>query len=270
VSRPVEEGIAEKAFPGVGQSVALLLILLVADVATSVLLDASRLLPVDGRAPAMLLAISCADAMVLGWFLRRRGLTWWNALHPAPVRAQAVMGLLALPVLLVSPALFLASGLVDDAVRAAFPMPDRLRQLFDELFGGGPASFLAIVVVAPFVEEVLFRGIILRGLLTRMSAPKAIVLSSVLFGAMHANVYQFVDAGVFALVLGWFYVRFRSTLPCILLHALANALAMLSWSLGAQDLAATDVPGWIWFAALVSVVPGIVLLKRYAHHANAA
>jgi uncharacterized protein len=270
LSRAVQDGADDKAFPGLGQSVVLLVILLVVDIATSLLLDASGLLPADAKAPSMMLATSLADLLVLGWFLRRRNLAWRNALHPAPVRAQSLMGLLALPLLLISPALFLLSGLVDDAVRAAFPMPDRLRQLFDELFGGGLGAFAAIVVVAPFVEELLFRGIILRGLLARMSAPKAIVLSSVLFGAMHANIYQFVDAGTFALVLGWLYVRFRSTLPCILLHALTNALAMLSWSLGAQDLAAMDIPGWIWFAAVLALVPGARLLKRYARLANAA
>jgi uncharacterized protein len=270
LSRAVEHGGDDKAFPGLGQSVALLAILLVVDVATSVLLDASGLLPTDAKAQWMVLATSLADASVLGWFLGRRGLTWWDALHPAPVRAQSLMGLLTVPLLLVSPALFLASGLVDDGVRAAFPMSDRLRQLFDELFGGGAMSFVAIAVVAPFVEEVLFRGIILRGLLARMSALKAVVLSSVLFGAMHANIYQFVDAGTFALLLGWLYVRFRSTLPCILLHALANALAMLSWALGGQDVEALDVPGWIWLAAAVASVPGTLLLKRYARHASAA
>jgi uncharacterized protein len=266
----VDNGVVEKAFPGMGQSLGLLAVLLIVDIATSLLLDASGLLPAEGRPQAMLLATLVADAVVVGSFLRRRGLTWWNAFHPAQVRAQALMGLLALPLLLISPALFLAGGLVDDVVRAAFPMSARLRQLFDELFGGGAATFVAVVLLAPAFEELLFRGIILRGLLARMSAPKAVVLSSLMFGAMHANIYQFVDAGAFALLLGWLYVRFRSTLPCILLHASANALAMLCWSLGAQDLPTLDVPGWIWFAAALALAPGYLLLKRYAGYASSA
>jgi uncharacterized protein len=264
------DAVVDKGYPGVGQSLGLLAILLIVDIATSLLLDASGLLPAEGRPQVMMFATSIADALVVGWFLHRRGLTWWDALHPAPVRAQSLMGLLAVPLLLISPALFLASGLVDDAVRAAFPMSDRLRQLFDELFGGGAGSFLAVVLVAPAFEELLFRGIILRGLLARMSAPKAVVLSSVLFGAMHANIYQFVDAGAFALLLGWLYVRFRSTLPCILLHACTNALAMLCWTLGAQDLPTVEVPGWIWFVAALALVPGYLLLKRFASYSSAA
>jgi len=267
LSRPVENG-NDTAFPGLGQSIALLVILLVVDIATSLLLDASGLLPDGAKPQAMLLATSAADALVLAGFLGRRRLTWSNALHPAQVRPQSLMGLLTLPLLLVSPALFLASGLMDDMVRAAFPISDRLRQLFDELFGGGAASFIAVVLVAPFFEELLFRGIILRGLLARMSAPKAVVVSSLLFGAMHANIYQLVDAGTFGLVLGWLYLRFRSTLPCILLHGVTNALAMLCWSLGAQDLPALEVPGWMWFGAGLAVLPGIFLLKRYAGYAR--
>jgi uncharacterized protein len=269
LNRAVEDG-TDKAFPGLGQSIALLVLLMLVDIATSLLLDVSGLLPADARPQAMLLATSLADALVLAGFLSRRGLTWWNSLHPTQVRSQALMGLLTLPLLLISPALFLASGLLDDAVRAVFPISDRLRQLFDELFGGGAVSFVAVVLVAPFFEELLFRGIILRGLLVRMSAPRAVVLSSLLFGAMHANLYQLVDAGTFGLVLGWLYVRFRSTLPCMLLHALTNALAMLCWSLGAQDLPTLEVPGWIWFASALTVVPGIMLLKQYARYASAA
>ena len=259
----------DKAFPGLGQSIALLVILLVVDIATSLLLDASGLVPDGAKIQWTLLATSAADALVLGSFLGRRRLTWRNALHPAQVRPQSLMGLLTLPLLLISPALFLATGLMDDMVRAAFPISDRLRQLFDELFGGGAASFVAVVLVAPFVEELLLRGIVLRGLLARMPAGRAVALSSFLFGAMHANIYQFVDAGALGLVLGWLYVRFRSTLPCILLHAVTNALAMLCWSLDAQDLPTLEVPGWIWFAAGIAVVPGILLLKRYAAHARA-
>ena len=44
---------------------------------------------------------------------------------------------------------------------------------------------LAVGILAPVVEESLFRGALLRGLLRRMTAPWAILLSAVIFAAVH-------------------------------------------------------------------------------------
>ena len=84
------------------------------------------------------------------------------------------------------------------------------------------ADFLAAVVVAPLIEEAVYRGFILGGLLRRYSAPTAILVSAVLFALAHLNPYQFVTAFSGGLLLGWIYVRTRSLWPCVILHALTN------------------------------------------------
>ena len=46
---------------------------------------------------------------------------------------------------------------------------------------------IAVVVVAPVIEELLFRGLILRGFLSHYSTRKAILASAIIFGLFHLN-----------------------------------------------------------------------------------
>lgn len=86
-------------------------------------------------------------------------------------------------------------------------------------------AFWLLVIVAPLTEEYLFRGLILRGLLTRHRAATAILLSALLFGVMHANLRQLFLGVVIGSVFGWWYMRTRSVGPGLLGHALFNSVA---------------------------------------------
>ena len=93
------------------------------------------------------------------------------------------------------------------------------------LLGGSWLGPLLAVVVGPLTEEIIFRGVILRGLLGRYRRWTAIIVSAVLFALMHGNPVQLPVALGLGLVLGWVYVRTRSLGLCFLGHALNNALA---------------------------------------------
>ena len=89
-------------------------------------------------------------------------------------------------------------------------------------------GYVAIGVLAPFAEEVVFRGAILRTLLGLMSKKNhwvAIMISAAIFGLAHANVAQFVNALLLGLLLGWMYYRTKSLVPGILLHWVNNTMA---------------------------------------------
>lgn len=89
---------------------------------------------------------------------------------------------------------------------------------------------LAIMVVclAPLLEEVLFRGIIQGGLTNKGIAPKkAIVISALVFGIVHANPWQLVGAFLLGLVLGLVYFKTKSIVIPILLHAFNNFISYL-------------------------------------------
>ncbi len=79
------------------------------------------------------------------------------------------------------------------------------------------------VVIAPLTEEILFRGVILRGLLSRWHPSVAILASAMMFAFMHLNPAQTPIALGLGLLLGWIYVRTRSLGLCMLGHALNNS-----------------------------------------------
>lgn len=91
-----------------------------------------------------------------------------------------------------------------------------------------PWGYVAVGILAPLAEEVVFRGAILRTLLDMMSKKNhwvAIMLSAVLFGVAHGNMAQFVNALLMGLLLGWMYYRTKSLVPGILMHWVNNTMA---------------------------------------------
>lgn len=82
---------------------------------------------------------------------------------------------------------------------------------------------ITAVIMAPIFEEIIFRGIIQKGLMNKGVEPwKAILLSSILFGIIHANPWQFVGATLLGFVLGLVYYKTKSLLLPMLLHGFNN------------------------------------------------
>src|SRR5262249_13883014 len=90
---------------------------------------------------------------------------------------------------------------------------------------GKAFKYLLVLVALPAIsQELAFRGFILTGLRRRFGPWMAILLSSLLFGLYHFNVFQFVPAFVLGLVLGTLAVRNGSILPGMAFHLLHNGL----------------------------------------------
>ena len=121
----------------------------------------------------------------------------------------------------------LASEL-DNLTRAVWPVPKAVAGFFGNLAGGGQplGSFLLVVVVASVTEELIFRGLLLRGLLRTRRPVVAVIVSAALFAAIHLNPWQALNAFGLGLIFGWVYCRTRSLGWCIFLHALHNALPL--------------------------------------------
>jgi membrane protease YdiL (CAAX protease family) len=108
------------------------------------------------------------------------------------------------------------------------PMPDFIKKiLLDNGSETGVYSFITIVIAAPILEELIFRGIILNGLLKSYSPLKAIIISSLLFGLVHLNPWQFIGASILGSLSGWVYFKTNKlTLP-IIIHMTNNFLGFL-------------------------------------------
>lgn len=86
--------------------------------------------------------------------------------------------------------------------------------------------FIGLVIVPAFVEELLFRGVILSNLLP-FGKGTAILGSALLFGLMHQNAEQLLYATAAGAVLGWIFVQTRSIWPCVLMHFVNNFHSVL-------------------------------------------
>ena len=87
------------------------------------------------------------------------------------------------------------------------------------------ATFIAIVIAAPIVEEAIFRGFLLPALNKVMRLPFAIVVVSLLFAVLHPPLVTMLAIGVFSVILCLVYIKTGSIWPAIILHAIQNLIA---------------------------------------------
>ena len=103
-----------------------------------------------------------------------------------------------------------------------------------ELKGNPTTDAVLIVyvcVLAPILEETLFRGMILQGL-RPWGDRFAVAASALLFGVFHMNLVQGVAALCMGLALGLIAVRSGSVLPGIFVHALNNSISIVLLATG--------------------------------------
>ncbi len=98
------------------------------------------------------------------------------------------------------------------------------------------ATLLASFVVAPFCEEVFFRGFVFPGLCRGMPVGWAILLSSFLFALAHADIGSFAVLFIIGVALAILRWHTRSIWPGIALHMLNNGVAALLIVLAMQGV----------------------------------
>lgn len=119
---------------------------------------------------------------------------------------------------------------VNIAVEKLLPAPPWFWELFSRIFEsdfGWWGAFLRVVVVAPIIEELIFRGIILNGLRKNYPAFTAVFFSGLLFSLFHLNPWQMPATFVLGLLLGWIMIRTRNIILAIIGHAMNNLLVLI-------------------------------------------
>ena len=97
----------------------------------------------------------------------------------------------------------------------------------DELVStGGIATWFIMIIVAPLVEELIFRKFIIDR--TKKYGEKyAIVFSAVCFGLFHMNLQQFIYAASIGMVFGYIYSRSGKIHYTMIMHSIINAIGYL-------------------------------------------
>lgn len=93
-------------------------------------------------------------------------------------------------------------------------------------------GYLVVGLLAPLVEEMVFRGAILRSLLRWKENPwVGIVISALLFALIHMNPAQMPHAFLIGLLLGWMYYRTDSIVPGVVYHWVNNTVAYILYNI---------------------------------------
>jgi membrane protease YdiL (CAAX protease family) len=122
-------------------------------------------------------------------------------------------------------------------------------EMFTELMKqmtGGPlwSSFLVVAIFAPIFEEWMCRGMVLRGLLTKMKPGWAIVVSALFFAVIHANPWQALNAFLIGLMMGYVYYKTGSLILTMIIHFVNNGTSVILSHLDSmKDYA--DVNSWM-------------------------
>lgn len=109
-------------------------------------------------------------------------------------------------------------------------LPDMMKGSFDMVLKDR-WGYVAVGLMAPMVEEIVFRGAILRALLHKTARPwVAIILSAVFFAVAHFNPVQMPHAFLVGLLLDWMYCRTDSIVPGVVYHWVNNSVAYVLYN----------------------------------------
>ncbi len=190
---------------------------------------------------------------------------------PAPARSRRKVGFLlaallwSLPVNVVY-SLFLERFFPDflERMMEAGNLPENLLSTSDPI--SLLLMFIPVVILAPIVEEIMFRGILYNLLNKYMSLPLAAVISSLVFGALHGT--TFFQTAVIGFVLAVVYQVTGDLKMAMLGHAVNNGVAFLQGILLSEGYLETGSPGELILAsifllgALVMIVRTVLYLRR--------
>lgn len=217
------------------------------------------------KGPVVLAATVLSSVLTIVLFLRLRWtLVGRDYLRSRPWTALVWTGVATLGTII--PSIWLDEQLSLD-------MPEHVERLLVDIMRQ-PLGYLFIGILAPVAEEVVFRGAVLRSLLTVMEGRwrwGAIAVSAVIFGAVHGNESQFLHAVLTGVLLGWMYERTRSIVPGLVCHWVNNSLAFLATNLapGIDDMKLVDLAGgsqlrvvlWLFFSLCI-FVPALYQMNR--------
>lgn len=153
---------------------------------------------------------------------------WTDLIQPTKAGVKAGFGLVGffsnLP-------LIVLAFVVSSAIAPYFPSPTH--PIGEDIASGNPvviaSTFFMAAIMAPLVEETLFRGLILRSFLALFQKPwPAIVLQAFMFAAIHPQ----GPAGWLPLMVvggmcGWLTYRSGSILPAMILHFVHNGFLVI-------------------------------------------
>jgi len=127
-------------------------------------------------------------------------------------------------------------------------------------------GFLAVVIVGPLAEEILFRGVLLQLGIRYVTVPVALAATAVVFGASHLTLWMLLPLAALGVVLGIVAWMTRNVTCAWLGHALFNlvAFAEMGWF---RDPSSSRLQAWsrqpeLWIPSLGLAIASMMVLAR--------
>lgn len=243
-------------YPTLPRAVGLLLVTLVAAGLLAVAMLA--LFPDWPQIVQMALPTEVALAGAVLYAVARTGRPWRDALGLSPLAPGVTAPLLL--VLVGSVTVFSELYVI---IQRIVPVPEQFEEMLRELMRiEGTVDFVATVaiavIIAPVMEEALFRGVLLQGLRRSRGPGSATLWTAIFFALYHVyNPWQIVPTFFLGLVLGWVVLTTRSLVSGILVHGAFNALSLALFAVPIRDRETPpeSVP-WVVAAIFVGLLVG--------------
>lgn len=268
-----------KMFPGIKQAVIVLIVFLCVilswNIAVSVLMETLSLAvhpAFRDFMPVVSIFLDIVCYVVLLWFglsMTKRKFSDLFAFKPIPKK-------IIFPLISLLFGFFIVYSEIDNIINYFFPIPEFFAKLLLELIQPTLMSVIQVIILAPVFEEMLFRGLILRGFLQRYSPAKAIFVSSLLFAVIHINPHQMLPGLLMGILFAWLTVKTKSLVPSIFSHMFVNCFSWMSingifppipgFSTGRETLLLKRTvefqPIWLDFWGVILLAASLIILIR--------
>lgn len=146
------------------------------------------------------------------------GQRWWAVPHFETNKVSLIVYAISIP-------LIIAMAIIMEAIISLIPMPNYIRELFEQMIQLDMVGYITLGIAAPILEELVFRGIVLKKFLEKYNPYRAIIYSALIFGIGHLNPWQFIAAFTIGIAIGWLYWKTRSIWPGIFIHFVNNSFS---------------------------------------------
>ena len=164
------------------------------------------------------------EIMLLSYAFTFVGLLIWAKLAKTPFMTHTGLNLKTTkPIGILSVLAGIAGNFWFSMMVGFFPWPEKWVEEYDAASsaitsGNLMVELLAVVLFAPLIEEILFRGMAYRYLAMALPAGAAIVFQGMLFGGMHGTMIWIVYASILGCIFGYVRRRTGSLHATILMH----------------------------------------------------
>ena len=128
------------------------------------------------------------------------------------------------------PIIILWSQLIEYFNLEIFKSSNYSEQIFNSLNNNYLLIFFFFCIVAPFCEELIFRGYLFKVIKEKSNIIFAVIINSLIFGAIHLEPSAIVPAAILGIALSVIRIKTNSLLPSITIHTFHNLLALIVMS----------------------------------------